>query len=77
LRGNLEKVFPPLCPKNEEEWIPGCECETIRSASGYNEEGAVFPTTKPHGTELYWNTLEYYVRFYNHRFSLFEDSVSF
>lgn len=55
----IEELFPLLCPKKEEEWIPGWECETIWSTSGYNEEGAVFRTQKPYGTELYWTTLEY------------------
>jgi hypothetical protein len=55
----VEEVFPLLCPKREEEWIPGWECETIWSSSGYNEEGAVFRTVKPYGTELYWATLQY------------------
>jgi hypothetical protein len=58
-RGEIEDVFPLLCPKREEEWIPGWECETIWSKSGYNEEGAVFRTIKPYGTELYWMTLQY------------------
>ncbi|MFH1168803.1 MAG: hypothetical protein V1852_32765 [Pseudomonadota bacterium] len=58
-RARVEDVFPLLCPKREEEWIPGWECETIWSKSGYNEEGAIFRTTKPYGTELYWNTLQY------------------
>ena len=55
----IEDVFPLLCPKREEEWIPGWECETIWSKSGYNEEGAIFRTRKPFGTELYWTTLRY------------------
>jgi hypothetical protein len=55
----IEDVFPLLCPKREEEWIPGWECETIWSNSGYNEEGAVFRTLKPYGTELYWATVQY------------------
>lgn len=59
IRALLNDVFPLLCPKREEEWIPGWECETIWSISGYNEEGAIFRTTKPYGTELYWNTLQY------------------
>jgi hypothetical protein len=58
-RAAVEEVFPLLCPKREEEWIPGWECETILSNSGYNEEGAIFRTTKPYGTELYWTTLQY------------------
>ena len=59
IRASLEDVFPLLCPKREELWIPGWECETIWSRSGYNEEGAIFRTTKPYGTELYWTTLQY------------------
>jgi hypothetical protein len=55
----LERVFPLLCPKREEDWIPGWECETIFSLSGYNEPGAVFRTLRAYGTEIYWNTLEY------------------
>ncbi|MGO9315293.1 MAG: hypothetical protein ACLQBD_15380 [Syntrophobacteraceae bacterium] len=58
----VEEVFPLLCPKSEEEWIPGWECETIWSNCGYNEEGAIFRTMKPYGTELYWTTLQYDIR---------------
>ena len=58
-KATVEEVFPLLCPKREEEWIPGWECETIWSKSGYNEEGAIFRTTKPYDTELYWTTLQY------------------
>jgi hypothetical protein len=58
-KASVEEVFPLLCPKREEEWIPGWECETIWSNSGYNEEGAIFRTLKPYGTELYWTTLQY------------------
>ena len=59
VNATIEEVFPLLCPKREEEWIPGWECETIWSKSGYNEEGAIFRTTKPNDTELYWTTLQY------------------
>jgi hypothetical protein len=61
-KGTVEEVFPLLCPKREEEWIPGWECETIWSKSGYNEEGAIFRTIKPYGTELYWTTLQYDIK---------------
>lgn len=53
----IEDVFPLLCPKKEEDWIPGWECETIWSRSGFNEDGAIFRTAKPYGTKLYWNTV--------------------
>jgi len=58
-KAKVEEIFPLICPKREEEWIPGWECETIWSNSGYNEEGAIFRTMKPYGTELYWTTLKY------------------
>jgi len=58
-KASVEEVFPLLCPKKEEEWIPGWECETIWSSSGYNEKGAIFRTIKPYGTELFWTTLQY------------------
>ncbi|HBD09243.1 MAG TPA: hypothetical protein DCZ69_13375 [Syntrophobacteraceae bacterium] len=58
-KATIEEVFPLLCPKKEEEWIPGWECETIWSTSGYNEEAAIFRTVKPYDTELYWTTLQY------------------
>jgi hypothetical protein len=61
-KATIEEVFPLLCPKREEEWIPGWECDTIWSNNGYNEEGAIFRTTKPYGTELYWTTLQYDIK---------------
>jgi hypothetical protein len=62
VKATMEEVFPLLCPKREEEWIPGWECETIWSTSGTNEDGAIFRTTKPYGTELYWTTLQYDIK---------------
>jgi len=58
----IEDIFPLLCPKKEEEWIPGWECETIWSNTGYNEDGAIFKTLKPYGAELYWTTLKYDIK---------------
>jgi hypothetical protein len=58
-QASIQQVFSLLCPKREEEWIPGWECQTLWSKSGYNEEGAIFKTAKPYGTELYWVTLQY------------------
>jgi len=55
----IKDIFPLLCPKREEEWIPGWECDVICSNSGYNEENAIFRTLKPYGTELYWYTITY------------------
>ncbi|MCE1164176.1 MAG: hypothetical protein LWX07_02100 [Bacteroidetes bacterium] len=54
-----EKIFPLLCPKLEEEWIPGWECEVLYSLSGFNEKGGIFRTTKPYNTGLLWYTNEF------------------
>ena len=58
-RATIEEVFPLLCPRRKKDWIPGWEYETIWSKCGYNEEGAIFRTTRPYGTELFWNTIQY------------------
>jgi len=49
-------VFPLLCPKAEEAWIPGWKCEVLHSRSGWNEPGAVFRTAGPFGAEVIWYT---------------------
>ena len=59
VKSSKEKIFPLLCPKMEEKWIPGWECEVIYSKSGYNEDGAIFKTQKPYGTELIWYTITF------------------
>ena len=59
VKAPIKDIFPLLCPKREEEWIPGWECDVIYSNSGYNEENAIFRTLKPYGTELYWYTITY------------------
>ena len=53
------EIFPLLCPKLEEKWIPGWKCEVLHSRSGFNEPGAVFKTALPFGTELTWYTNVY------------------
>ena len=76
VEASLERVFPLLCPKREEEWIPGWQCEVIASKSGCNEPGAIFRTTRPYATELIWFTVRYsrtehVVEFVNHSPNLF------
>ena len=66
-----DRVFPLICPKREEEWIPGWSCEVLASQSGFAEVGAVFRTTEPYGGELVWATAEHdaargVVEFVNH-----------
>ena len=54
-----EEIFPLLCPKMEEKWIPGWKCEVLESKSGYNELKAKFNTQNAFGIELIWNTRIY------------------
>ena len=54
-----DEIFPLLCPKMEEKWIPNWECKVLFSLNGYNETGAVFKTEKAFGTELIWYTNMY------------------
>ena len=54
-----DKVFPLLCAVREMDWIPGWEYEMIHSVSGANEEGCVFKTQKPYGTETVWVTTKW------------------
>lgn len=54
-----EEVFPLLCPKMEEKWIPNWECQVLYSLSGYNENGAIFRTENAFGVELIWYTNRY------------------
>ena len=56
---SIDEIFPLLCPKMEEKWIPQWECQVIYSLSGYNEPGAIFKTEKAFGTELIWHTNVY------------------
>ncbi|HOT15720.1 MAG TPA: hypothetical protein PK252_13255 [Bacteroidales bacterium] len=66
-----EEVFPLLCPKIEEKWIPGWKCQVIKSQSGYNEKGAIFKTETAFNTELIWCTNEYDIETGNIDFILF------
>lgn len=61
-KGSIREIFSVLRLKREEEWIPGWECKTIWSGTGYNEKGAIFRTTKSYGTELHRITLQYDIR---------------
>jgi hypothetical protein len=59
VRFSKKKIFPLLCPKTEEKWIPGWRCDVVYSISGVNEPGAVFHTPEAFGTELIWVTQTY------------------
>lgn len=54
-----EEVFPLLCPKREEDWIPGWKAETLYAPSGTTSEDAVFRTTLPGAHSLVWVVSRY------------------
>lgn len=54
-----KEIFPLLCPKTEEKWIPGWTCDVVYSQSGVNEPGAVFRTRAAFGAEMLWTTHTY------------------
>jgi len=51
-----EEIFPLLCPKMEEKWIPGWKCDVIKSESGHNEPNAKFKTQNAFNVALVWFT---------------------
>ncbi len=57
--GSPAQVFPLLCPKREEEWIPGWKAETVYAPSGASGEDAVFRTRLAEGTPLLWVVSRY------------------
>ena len=48
--GNINDVFPLLCPIRERDWLDGWQCTLIHSTSGLIEQGCVF-TTPHHGKQ--------------------------
>ncbi|MCP4459298.1 MAG: hypothetical protein GY816_14955 [Cytophagales bacterium] len=48
--GNIDDVFPLLCPVREKDWIDGWDYEMIHSHSGLIEKNCVFSTPN-HGSE--------------------------
>ena len=48
--GNIQDVFPLLCPIRELDWLDGWQCTLVHSTSGLIEQGCVF-TTPHHGKQ--------------------------
>lgn len=48
--GNIQAVFPLLCPVRERDWLDGWQCTLVHSHSGLIEPGCVF-TTPHHGKQ--------------------------
>jgi hypothetical protein len=72
---SMNEIYPLLCPKMEEKWIPGWKCEVLHSQSGFNEPGAVFKTLQPFGTELIWYTHVYDINQGHVEFTLFSPNT--
>lgn len=48
--GNIQAIFPLLCPVRERDWLDGWQCTLVHSHSGLIEQGCVF-TTPHHGKQ--------------------------
>jgi len=57
--GNIDDVFPLLCPVREKDWLDGWEYEMVHSSSGLIEKDCVF-TTPHHGEySTVWQVTQY------------------
>lgn len=57
-KGEVESVFPLLCPVKEADWIPGWEPNLVISASGIMEKNCIF--LEPEGeNEAIWVVTSY------------------
>ena len=57
--GNINEVFPLLCPVREKDWLDGWNCTMIKSDSGRIEKDCVF-TTPHHGKQdTVWHVTQY------------------
>jgi len=54
IEGNLEQIFPLLCPTKEYDWIPGWNCKILYSESGFAEDNCIFRTDFPSEGEVTW-----------------------
>jgi len=56
--GNIENVFPLLCPVREKDWLDGWNYKMIHSKSGVIEKNCVF-TTQNGELETTWHITQY------------------
>jgi len=54
-----ERVFPLLCPVREFDWIDTWAARIVYTDSGVAEEGCVFTTAEPDGSETVWTVSRY------------------
>ena len=57
--GNINHVFPLLCPVRERDWIDGWDCKMIHSESGLIEKNCVFTTGHHSDIETVWHVTQY------------------
>lgn len=53
IMGELEEIFPLLCPVREKEWLEGWDYRMLYSERGYAEKGCVFETSNDYGRYLW------------------------
>jgi hypothetical protein len=57
--GNINHVFPLLCPVRERDWIDGWDCKMVHSESGLIEKDCVFTTAHHSDLETVWHVTQY------------------
>jgi hypothetical protein len=57
--GNIEQVFPLLCPVREKDWLDGWDYKMIHSKSGLIEKDCVFTTPNKGKLETIWQVTQY------------------
>ncbi len=57
--GNINDVFPLLCPVREKDWLDGWNYKMIYSQSGFIERDCVFSTPHDENTTTIWQVTQY------------------
>ena len=57
--GNIDQVFPLLCPVREKDWLYGWDYQMIYSQSGLIEKDCVFTTPGPGKNDTVWQVTQY------------------
>ena len=60
--GNIDEVFPLLCPVREKDWLDGWDYKMIHSNSGLIEKDCVFATPAKNNKEMVWQVTKYDVQ---------------
>lgn len=54
-----DRIFPLFTPAGEKLWVDGWDPEMVYPESGATEEGMVFTTGRPDGSDSVWTITEY------------------